>query len=83
MTPPILHQAPRLPAPELLRAEVAALRGREHRRIFPARLYVGPGSGRWVGHELPWPPRDGPDDGLLLDLLDALHDAAADPAGPE
>ena len=59
----------------MLRAEVAALRRREQRRIFPALLCVGPGSGHWVTQTLPWPPRDRLDDGLLFDLLDGLHDA--------
>ena len=74
MTPLSLDRPAPLPQ-ELLRAEVAALRRREHRRIFPARLCVGPGSDRWAAHELAWPPRDPPDDGLLFDVLDALRDA--------
>lgn len=74
MTPPTLRRPP-APDHPVLRAEVAALRRREQRRIFPARLCVGPGSERWVSQELPWPPRDRLDEGLLFDLLDGLYDA--------
>ena len=78
MTPPTLRRPP-APDHPVLRAEVAALRRREQRRIFPARLCVGPGSERWVTQELPWPPRDRLDEGLLFDLLDGLYDAVPHP----
>ncbi len=60
----------------LLRAEVAALRRREQRRIFPARICLGASPEHGPGHELAWPPRDPPDVGLLFDLLDSLLDAS-------
>ncbi|QIK66789.1 hypothetical protein G7072_10960 [Nocardioides sp. HDW12B] len=63
----------------LLRAEVAALRRREQRRIFPARLCLGPGPEQGPGHALAWPPRDPPDVGLVFDLVDSLLDAGGEP----
>lgn len=57
-----------------LRAEVGALRRHEHRRIFPSTLCLGELAGDRMATALPWPPRPEDDDGLLFDLLDALHD---------
>lgn len=53
-----------------LRGEVADLRQRERRRVFPATLRAGSGAA-----ELPWPVPRWCDDGLLHDLVDALLDA--------
>lgn len=73
--PPARDERERARRERLLRAEVAALRRREQRRVFPARICVGPAPEQGAGHELAWPPRDPPDVGLLFDLVDSLHDA--------
>ncbi len=79
-TTPTTGSAPTRDTPRrdrLLRAEVAALRRREQRRIFPARLCLGTSPARGPGHELAWPPRDPPDVGLLFDLVDSLFDTVS------